>query len=752
LEKSSVYYSQCNYNNNCGSVQTKYEPWRKSGTQRLADKLSGSQFKPPNYKQNSLHQWTKLRLARSGYVILHFSQATGSFYGLPWEDHPYIQGFIKYNGWTLYVESCDTAIKASICNLALGGVVLYKLASVSNSDPFFYIQSSNVNPNTYVNPDTNEWSCTNADGSSNGNCGAKFDDMNCTGSSDTAKCIKYTTTHFPTQLYKFFEVYLVEASGSVTESNLIPAGGDATTINNCLADMPNIPCPDWVHDQRTVIDHRDNKRYKTWHPVWDQYYWCAYDHDHGSSTECLGPNLDSKYKYPSFDFTASYNYCQEESNNGFKAYCICDFNKHEDSKSQYCVYIVAHTTTSSLGRVCARFHTVTALGVAKDNGDVLFQINFKADFGLAMRKPDHLSNGLHTVNCPGNYEKYEFTNPFSDNNEEEKSNRGIRNSQAHRRFRASCNENLPYSFTASNGQKINGQQSCGGYEKWLMSTYAQDVDYNYNYGFPYRDGDDCDSTADDCDSTATSTTWESSKEIHFLLTFSNSSTQSCYKSVEECKTECETRPECTRISEVCNIHTRPGSDTICVARNGNRCKIDMGEMLFDLRAPVTGVTDSFANKTYYTGANGIMREIIQRGTFSIKRDDTCDVDEDGHFKTNIYGYKIGDVNFTSCHPNCAEIGELLQYVNPSADISTEFPGIGNSHIFDAAWNDNFFPGPTYERQQNLRNKHLFKSKADDPLCALALGLNKVKVDCGPSKCEYQYQQCGVMEQCYPYNN
>jgi hypothetical protein len=132
-----------------------------------------------------------------------------------------------------------------------------------------------------------------------------------------------------------------------------------------------------------VIDYRDSREYLTYHGQWNKLYWCSYGHEHGSDPAIFGsviyPNGTLKSQLQlSMGYIAYYNNRQNEPDIGFKGYAI----KGETIN----MYFVVHSTTSSLRRACARFHTLMAYGVDKTSGDLLFEMGYKADFGSGMAR------------------------------------------------------------------------------------------------------------------------------------------------------------------------------------------------------------------------------------------------------------------------------------------------------------------------------------------------------------------------------
>jgi len=171
------------------------------------------------------------------------------------------------------------------------------------------------------------------------------------------------------------KIFLEEVDGQITALPPVPTGETLP--------RPHTRCPEWVVELTT--DYRDGREYRTWHSQYNSDFWCAYGYEHGSDPSIFGP-----VRYPdgsvkdrlqvSFGFVAHYNYKQNEPNIGFKGYAY--------RGATVDLYFVVHITTSSLRRVCARFHTMLVYGVSKQ-GELLFELGYKADFGFSMGKVDN---------------------------------------------------------------------------------------------------------------------------------------------------------------------------------------------------------------------------------------------------------------------------------------------------------------------------------------------------------------------------
>jgi len=132
-------------------------------------------------------------------------------------------------------------------------------------------------------------------------------------------------------------------------------------------------CPDALHDSWVTLstdteDAATNTTYfKTWHPLWDPCYWCAYNHEHGSSAPIL-----MGYR-PKYGYTALKNNVQQEAHTGFKDFVL--------GTPKYHIYVGLHALMSSPERFFTRFHTMVIAVVNKSTKELMLELSFKADFG-----------------------------------------------------------------------------------------------------------------------------------------------------------------------------------------------------------------------------------------------------------------------------------------------------------------------------------------------------------------------------------
>lgn len=145
-----------------------------------------------------------------------------------------------------------------------------------------------------------------------------------------------------------------------------------------LSITPNKPCPQALHDM-WKISHPDssdkqtkNRNFATWHPTWDPCFWCAYNHDHGSSPFHL-----MNYR-PIFGYTALKNGDEYEPNEGFKGFVF--------RKGNYYVYFAVHAQTSRLRRMRERWHTVTLAVTEVKTGKLMAEFTQKGDYGFLSAK------------------------------------------------------------------------------------------------------------------------------------------------------------------------------------------------------------------------------------------------------------------------------------------------------------------------------------------------------------------------------
>jgi len=138
-------------------------------------------------------------------------------------------------------------------------------------------------------------------------------------------------------------------------------------------------CPDELHDEWMVkgaFDPNDpdtvNRPFRTYHPMWDPCYWCAYKHEHGSAAEKLMGYI------PRYGYAALKNKHEDESHGGFKDF-VLDLGEHR-------LYYSIHAHLSLPRRFFTRFHTVVIVLADTKTQEVLAHFNYKADFGFASTK------------------------------------------------------------------------------------------------------------------------------------------------------------------------------------------------------------------------------------------------------------------------------------------------------------------------------------------------------------------------------
>lgn len=167
------------------------------------------------------------------------------------------------------------------------------------------------------------------------------------------------------KLAGYWSLLVAEADGSKTKAPRNPPG-------------INIPaggrCPEALHDKWVTrgTDPSDpqtfDKEFKTFHPLWDPCYWCAYDHEHGSDAKSLMGYA------PKYGYTAMKNGLQKEAHKGFKDFVL-------EVKGKY-LYYGLHAQMSKGRRFGARHHTlVMAVTDKRSKGKLQLELNFKADYG-----------------------------------------------------------------------------------------------------------------------------------------------------------------------------------------------------------------------------------------------------------------------------------------------------------------------------------------------------------------------------------
>lgn len=137
---------------------------------------------------------------------------------------------------------------------------------------------------------------------------------------------------------------------------------------------PNAKCPSALH-HAWVAHHQDRSdrtisgvKFATWHPTWDPCFWCAYDHDHGSSPKHL-----MNYE-PTFGYTARKHNFEKESHEGFKGFVF--------RQGDHMIYYNLHAQTSVLRRMTASLHTIVLAVTHVRTGELLLELTQKGDFGF----------------------------------------------------------------------------------------------------------------------------------------------------------------------------------------------------------------------------------------------------------------------------------------------------------------------------------------------------------------------------------
>lgn len=161
----------------------------------------------------------------------------------------------------------------------------------------------------------------------------------------------------------YWSLLIAEADGSPST---------APTTPNGIIVKPNSRCPEALHDawvtSGTDVDDLQTygRMFRTYHPLWDPCYWCAYDHEHGSNAKALMGYV------PRYGYTALKNGKQDESHKGFK-----DIVMEVNDKF---VYYGMHAHMSSGKRFGTRHHTLV-IAVTDKQGELELELRFKADFG-----------------------------------------------------------------------------------------------------------------------------------------------------------------------------------------------------------------------------------------------------------------------------------------------------------------------------------------------------------------------------------
>lgn len=177
-----------------------------------------------------------------------------------------------------------------------------------------------------------------------------------------------------------YSVILSEATGTPSPVPSVPAGMRQPVANQT--------CPAWVHDLY-VAPGSDGKLYRTWHPPIDPTYWCYFGHEHGSN-----PAAFSASWKPLFNRYAHVVGADEEH----EAFKVLVFDNATHS-----AMITAHMGSSTLRRVCSRFHGFDVVFADKATRQVVGNFAFKGDFGRVQAQ-----TGFGTVapmaptDCPNN--------------------------------------------------------------------------------------------------------------------------------------------------------------------------------------------------------------------------------------------------------------------------------------------------------------------------------------------------------------
>jgi hypothetical protein len=177
-----------------------------------------------------------------------------------------------------------------------------------------------------------------------------------------------------------YSVILGEANGTASKEPAVPAG--------LQKPLPNQTCPAWVHDQY-VSKGPDGKFYRTWHPQIDPTYWCYFRHEHGSN-----PALFTGTWQPLFDRYATILGMSEEH----EAFKVLVF-----SNTTHSAMITAHLGSSTVRRVCSRYHAFDVVFANKATREIVGNFAFKGDFGRVQAQ-----TGFGTVatmapgDCPTN--------------------------------------------------------------------------------------------------------------------------------------------------------------------------------------------------------------------------------------------------------------------------------------------------------------------------------------------------------------
>lgn len=167
----------------------------------------------------------------------------------------------------------------------------------------------------------------------------------------------------------WFNVLVAEKTGLAAEEPVRPDG---------ISFKAGGRCPDALHEMWRVDGHdmddpvTSKMSWKTYHPLWDPCYWCAYNHEHGSDPKTLMGYV------PKYNYTAWKNYRQDESHGGFKGFVLRSGN--------YFFYYQIHAHLSKPRRFHARTHTLVIAVTDAKTKELMVELHFKADFGVAATK------------------------------------------------------------------------------------------------------------------------------------------------------------------------------------------------------------------------------------------------------------------------------------------------------------------------------------------------------------------------------
>lgn len=146
----------------------------------------------------------------------------------------------------------------------------------------------------------------------------------------------------------------------LAEEGGVPAGMETP--------RPNEVCPDWVHDRHRATGP-DGRPYATWHPQIDPVYWCYFGHEHGSDPTHFAAGYANAFGY------VAATHQMDEPHVGFK-------NMVFDSEGIRW-WLSFHFGTGGLARACARFHSLDVAALDIASGELLADVRFMADFGIA---------------------------------------------------------------------------------------------------------------------------------------------------------------------------------------------------------------------------------------------------------------------------------------------------------------------------------------------------------------------------------